>query len=110
MTLLNQEWSPGGIRHQTHVDEETGDMIIHRLQDVAPVLEYNKFLRSLGPDHYKGEDGNMWHYARVPLSVWEQMIQKFGPEIVMGEDCDNRVIKEIEINYPWLKVGEFSLA
>jgi len=110
MTLLNTEWSPGGVQHQTHVDNETGDMVIHRLQDVAPVLEYNKFLRGLGADHYKGEDGNMWHYARVPIAVLEQLIQKFGAESVLGEDVDNEVIKEIERNYPYLKVGEFSLA
>jgi hypothetical protein len=110
MTLLNVEWSPGGVQHQMHVDEESGDMVIHRMQDVSPILEYNKFLRGLGAEHYKGEDGNMWHYAHVPIAVLEQMIQKFGPEVVLGEDCDDRMIKEIEVNYPWLKVGDFSLA
>jgi len=110
MTQLYQEWSPGGVRHQAHVDNENGDLIIHRLQDVAPVLEYNKFLRSLGADHYKGEDGNMWHYARVPIAVLEQLIQKYGAEKVLGEDVDNEVIKEIERNYPYLKVGDFCLA
>lgn len=109
MTLLYTDWSPNGIQHQAHVDEETDDLIIHRLQDVSPILDYNKELRSLGASYYKGENGDMWHYAKVPASVMEQMIQKYGPEIILGDDCDDRLIKEIEVNYPWLKVGEFSL-
>lgn len=110
MTLLSRELRHGGMIHEAHVDNETGDLVIHRMQDVSPVLEYNKFLRSLGSSHYKGEDGTMWHYARIPTPILEQMIKKYGPEIVLGEDCDDRIIKEIETNYPYLKVGEFSLA
>lgn len=109
MSLLSAEWSPGGVRHEAHVDNETGDLVIHRMQNVSPVLEYNKFLRSLGSEHYKGEDGTMWHYARIPVSVLEQLIQKFGHEVVFN-DHDDTVIKWIEREAPWLKCGEFSLA
>lgn len=110
MTLLNREWSPGGIQHHAHVDNEDGALIIHRMQNVTPILDYNAFLRSLGPDHYKGEDGNMWHYARIPIMELERMIQKFGPDVVLGDDVDDEVIKWIEREAPYLKVGEFSLA
>lgn len=107
---MRGEWSPFGIQHHTAADVDDDSLTITRLQDVAPILDYNQFLRSLGPDHYKGEDGNMWHYAHIPIIVMEQLIQKFGPEVVLGEDVDDEVIKHIERELPYLKVGEFNLA
>lgn len=109
MTLLGKEWSPGGIRHEAHVDEETSELVIHRMQNVSPILDYNAFLRSLGSQHYKGEDGTMWHYARIPIAVLEQLIQKYGSDVVFN-DNDDTIIKYIEREAPWLKCGEFSLA
>lgn len=99
-----------GIRHHMVPDADGDGMTITRLQNVSPILDYNHFLRSQGSSHYKGEDGTMWHYAHLPIMVLETLIQKFGPEIVLGDDVDDVVIKWIEREAPWLKVGEFNLA
>lgn len=108
---MNQvDWSPGGIRHHLDIDNDDGAMIVRRIQDCEPILEYNKFLRSLGPQHYKGEDGNLWHYARVPNIILEEWIHKYGPDVVLNDTDNDFIIKLIEREYPYLKVGDFRLA
>ena len=99
-----------GIRHHVSTDGDGEGMTITRLQNVTPILDYNHFLRGLGADHYKGENGDMWHYAHLPIIIMEQLIQKFGPEVVLGDDVVDEVIKWIEREAPYLKVGEFNLA
>ena len=110
--LRNGEWdmSAGGILDTAYADEETGDLIIHRMQNVSPILDHNAFLRSLGSDYYKGENGEMWHFAKVPPIIMEELCTKLGADVVFGEDPDGLLIKTIERDYPYLKVGEFNLA
>ena len=99
--------SVGGIRHVTRTDGD--DLIISRLQNVEPILDYNRHLRGLGAKHYKGEDGTMWHYARVPTIFMEKWIREFGADVVLGGE-DDTIIKLIERDYPAFKCGEFNLA
>lgn len=101
--------SVGGIQHISQVDNDDGGLVITRLQDVEPVLEYNKFLRGLGGAHYRGEDNTMWHYARVPLIFLEKWVREYGPRVVFDDD-DDTIIKLIERDYPAFKCGEFNLA
>ena len=103
------EIDPGGMRTFSQEIEGGDSLIITRLQDVEPVLEFNKMLRAEGRSHYRGEDGTMWHYARVPLIFMEKWIREYGPEVVFGED-DDTIIKLIERDYPAFKCGEFNLA
>lgn len=107
------EQSVGGIRHHGSVDEGDGGLVITRMQNVQPILDYAAFLRSLGPAHYKGkkdENGEMWHYARIPLIELERMIREMGPEAVLGGKDTKRIISWIEREAPYLKVGDFKLA
>jgi hypothetical protein len=99
--------SVGGIRHITQVDGDA--LVITRLQDVQPVLDYNKFLRGLGKQHYRGEDGTFWHYARIPTIFMEKWIREYGADVVLGGE-DDTIIKLIERDYPYFKCGEFRLA
>jgi hypothetical protein len=101
--------SVGGIRHITKTDDDGASLVIQRLQNVEPILDYNKFLRGLGAKHYKGEDGNMWHYARVPTIFMEKWIREYGADVVLGGE-DDTIIKLIERDYPAFKCGEFNLA
>ncbi len=52
----------------------------------------------------------MWHYAHIPIIVMEQLIKKFGADVVLGDDVDDKVIKWIEAEAPYLKTGDFKLA
>lgn len=108
-TLLNFEVEThNGVRTETYSDNDGQDMVVRRLQDCSPILEHNAYLRSLGPQHYKGKDGDYWHYASIPIIVLEQLIQKFGVDVVLNGKDDGRLIREIETNYPYLKVGNWS--
>jgi hypothetical protein len=109
-TLLNSEWEIGGIRTESYSDNDGHDLVIRRLQDVSPILEYNHFLRGEGEKHWRGEDNTMWHYARIPVMVMEELIIKLGADVVLGGKDTKRLLSEIEQNYPYLKVGGFSLA
>lgn len=110
-TLLNSEYEAlTGVVTQSYSDEDGHDLVIRRLQDVSPILEYNQFLRSQGDKHWRGEDNTMWHYARIPIMVMEQLIEKLGADVVLGGKDTKRLLREIEQNYPYLKVGEFKLA
>ena len=102
-------WAPNGIRHTASVDESDNSLIINRMQDVSPILEMNKHLRSLGGAHYRGEDNTMWHYAKVPVIILEKLIREHGAEKIFSDD-DDTLIKCIERDYPLLKVGDFRLA
>lgn len=109
-TLLNREYEVGGIRTDSYSDEDGHDLVVRRLQDVSPILEYNHFLRGQGESHWRGEDNTMWHYARIPIMVLEQLIVKLGADVVLGGKDSKRLLQEIEQNYPYLKVGGFKLA
>lgn len=102
-------WSPNGIRHTAAVDESDNSLVINRMQDVSPILEMNKYLRSLGGAHYRGEDNTMWHYAKVPVIIMEKWIREYGADRVFSDD-DDTIIKLIERDYPAFKVGDFRLA
>jgi len=110
MSKMNSEWETGGIQTVSYSDNDGHDLVIQRMQDVSPILDYNKFLRSHGEAHYKGENGDMWHYAHIPIIVMEQLIKKFGADVVLGDDVDDKVIKWIEAEAPYLKTGDFKLA
>ena len=107
--LLNHEIEAmNGIRTVSYADNDGHDLVIKRLQDCSPVLEHNAYLRSLGSAHHKGKDGDYWHYASIPLIVMEQLIEKFGVDVVLNGKDDGRLIREIETNYPYLKTGNWS--
>ncbi len=103
------EWSPGGVLTRSQYDNATGEMVITRMQNVQPILDYAHQLRSLGASHYKGETGDLWHYARVPTIFLEKWIKEYGADRIFKED-DSLIIQLIERDFPKFKVGEFSLA
>lgn len=106
MLKINKEvegWN--GIRTESYSDNDGHDLVVRRLQDCQPILDHVAELRSYGRDHYRGQDGDYWHYASIPLVVLEQLIEKFGVDVVLNGKDDGRLIREIETNYPYLKLG-----
>ena len=97
-----------GIRTESYSDGDGHDLVVRRLQDCQPILDWTAHLRSLGAQHYKGKDGDYWHYASIPLVVMEKLIQKFGVDVVLNGKDDGRLVREIETNYPYLKTGDWS--
>ena len=106
MLKLNHEVEGhNGIRTESYSDEDGHDLVVRRLQDCQPILDHVAELRSHGSAHYKGQDGDYWHYASIPIVVMEKLIKKFGVDVVLNGKDDGRLIREIETNYPYLKMG-----
>ncbi len=59
------------IREVLHVDENSNQVVVERVQDIEPILDYNKAMRNheLVGSH-KSEVMN--HVARIPLLIVEK--------------------------------------
>lgn len=84
-------------------DELTDKTTLHRVQDVEPLVDYTKAIRN---DALKddGIKGNFWHYASIPPIV-ELELRKKGIDIY-NPDHTKQILKEINQNYPYLKMTD----
>jgi hypothetical protein len=82
------------------MDPLTGKIQIRIEEDVAPLLDLNAAFRNEGIKNVKGLPFR--HYASVPMSVIMEMHLK-GIDFYDKNDAP-RVFREIETNYPYLKV------
>lgn len=89
-----------GIRTDFDFNEATGDVILSRTQDVEALLDYNKRLANDGITD-KGIKESWWLYAKIPPIFMLKMRAK-GINVEDGRHID-RVIAEINTNYPLLK-------
>lgn len=89
-----------GVRTDFDYDEETGNVHLHRTQDVEALLDYNKALANAGATD-KGIKESWWLYAKIPPIFMLKMRAK-GINVEDGRHID-RVISEINTNYPLLK-------
>lgn len=89
-----------GIRTDFDYDEQTGNVILQRSQDVSALLDYNKALANDGITD-KGIKESWWLYAKIPPIFMLKMRAK-GINVEDGRHID-RVLAEINTNYPALK-------
>jgi hypothetical protein len=89
-----------GIRTDFDYDEQTGNVILQRSQDVTALLDYNKRLANDSITD-KGIKESWWLYAKIPPIFMLKMRAK-GINVEDGRHID-RVLQEINTNYPALK-------
>lgn len=90
-----------GTFYEIEDDPQSGGLFIHTKQDVSPVVEWAKKQRNSGKnDKVNKQDFN--HYAIIPAHVELELRQK-GINIYKKENT-KRLLKEINTNYPHLKV------
>lgn len=95
------EYDPlSGIKTDFDYEEETGNVILHRTQDVQPLLDHNAKLRNSGATD-KGIKESWWLYAKIPPIFMLKMRAK-GINVEDGNHID-RVLQEINTNFPHLK-------
>jgi hypothetical protein len=92
-----------GVRTDFDYDEVSGNVILHRSQDVSALLDYNAALRNSGATD-KGIKQSWWMYAKIPALFTLKMRAK-GINVEDGRHID-RVIQEINTNYPHLKTTQ----
>ena len=98
-----------GIAHYTDYDAETGNMQIHTVQDVEPVIEFNKRLQNDSDENLRrGVKKGWWLYAKVPAIVQLKMRAK-GIDL-MDPTATKRIMQEINTHYPQLKCTSYSHA
>jgi len=95
-----QAYNPNtGTWYEEDYDHQTESVVIHTKQDVQPVLDYAKRQRNSGVNDKVGDFSK---YAIIPATVQVQLLQK-GINIHKGRQT-KELIKEIETNFPHLKV------
>ena len=94
-----------GIAHYTDYDEATGNMHVHTVQDIEPVLEYNKRLKNDTDQNLRiGVRKGWWLYAKIPAVVQLKLRAK-GIDI-SDPTCTKRLMQEINEHYPACKVTD----
>ena len=69
-----------GITEIFHYDWQTGDAHIETLQNTRPIVDENVKLQNDTSYSDAGIKNEMWHFARIPIVVQLQWLQKYGPE------------------------------
>ena len=85
-----------------HYDPVTGVTTIETVQDVEPYLKRSRELRNDDDYSRKGIKNDMWHYASIPNSVIEKIMQDHGLNI-FDKDHAKAVLRIINAEYPYLK-------
>lgn len=95
-----------GITTYFDHDELTDKTTIHRVQDVSDILDATRRARIDGKKDVKVKSGeaHFAHYAVIPAMV-ELELRKKGINIYDPSQT-KEILKEINQNYPYLKVTE----
>ena len=101
---ITKEWDPFSGTWTTIRDHHDGGLVIKRSQDPKAALDWAKKQRNSGVNDLGGaRDGaDFKHYAVISQAQIMKMREK-GIDI-WNKDHTQKVIKEIETNYPLCKV------
>jgi hypothetical protein len=95
------DWnSDRGTWYEFEFDHQTGLTTVATKQDVKPVIDHAQRMRDSGYSD-RGMKKGWWRYATIPAHV-ELELRKKGINIYKKEHT-NRLLKEIDQNYPKLK-------
>ena len=89
-----------GVQETNIADGETGQLIVHKVQDVEGLLDRNKAMQATGATDIGIKKG-LWHYASIPLTVQYELLKK-GINVHSRLDRA-KLLDEINSNYPYLK-------
>lgn len=97
-----------GTTEYFEYDDMTDKITVRVEQDVTPFLEYARKVRN-EPDIGKAQikDG-FWHYAELPDIVIMELRQK-GID-VFNPNQTKEILREINANYPYLKLTDKRVA
>lgn len=85
-----------------HYDDATGKTTIETVQNIEPYLKEAKRLRDDESYTQQGIKNEMWHYAKIPNTVIEQIQKNFGVN-VFEKGQEKEVLKILNTHYPYLK-------
>jgi hypothetical protein len=91
-----------GIRTDFEYDEETGEAKLIQSSDISAAIDYAKTLANTGATD-GGIKKGLWKYAVIPPIVQIALRQKGLDIYSQDPTMQNRVLREIDENYPWIK-------
>lgn len=91
-----------GITEYFDYDPIKDEISITSVQDAKCVVDQSTTLRNDEDYSRKGIKNDWWHYATIPPIV-EMQLRKKGINIY-DANCTKALLREINQNYPWLKV------
>lgn len=89
-----------GIKETNVADDNDGNILVTKQQDVQPLLDRNAEARNTRAGDMGIKKG-LWHYASIPITVQYELLKK-GINIHRQED-HAKMFLELETNYPNLK-------
>lgn len=90
-----------GLTQYFEYDSIEDKIHIHTQEDVGFFLDRMKDVRNDESISQKGIKQGMWHYASIPATIVMEMRKK-GIDVYKKEH-HQRMLKEINTNYPYLK-------
>src|SRR6185503_3548553 len=104
MSLLFDHDAVTGVTQYFDYDPVNDNFSITSVQDVKPLLDHLQELRNNPNYSQRGIKHDWWHYATIP-SVVEMELKKKGIDIY-NKHQTKEIIKEINMNYPWLRATD----
>jgi len=96
------DWNPDrGTWYE--VSDHNGGIAIHTKQDVQPVLDHAKAIRNSGLNERKMRKTGFLHYATIPAHVELEIMQNYGVKSIYKKDFQDKLLKIIDQEYPYLK-------
>lgn len=93
-----------GIRETFDYDPIRDTVTITMSEDVTPILDRLKALRNDEDYSRQGIKGEWWHYCTIPATV-ETALRNKGIDIY-DKNATKAILKEINMNFPWLKATD----
>lgn len=94
-----------GHRQWFSTDEETGISYIRHEQDIGNILRFNKEMQADCSDDFKR--GEMWHAAKIPITVMYEWAAKYGVEAWNPAHKDGVMRLLNDPDYRYLRVNHF---
>lgn len=92
-----------GVSTYFDYQASTDTMLITDVQDVDAILDQTTTMRNDGDYSRDGIKNDMWHYARLPLTVILDMKNRFGIDCMARNPDWKSIFKIINREYPYLK-------
>lgn len=80
-----EKYAGGDVVEGYAFDNEDDSLIVTRLQNCAPFLERNHYIREHSGEAWRGDDNDFWKVASIPNIVIEDWLKR-GIDVFRDED------------------------
>lgn len=92
-----------GVTQYFHYHESTGEWGIESVQDVDPILDWNKSAQNHDSYSSNGIKNEFWHVARIPIVIQEKWLREDGIDVFNKDHWKKVKSKLNDPDYRYLK-------